>query len=544
MSEHNDFSGQAAAAPLVRLCRASVTRGGAKLLDGVDFSLCAGQRYALLGSNGAGKTTLLRLLRGDIAPDIESGRSAGEVRSYDLPGAGGPQATALGLRQRLALVSGDMQDLYATNEWPITGLDAVITGFYDTPLLYCEPTQAEREAARRSLDELGLAHLAQQRVARMSTGQARSVLLARALACGPDALFLDECLEGLDAPARAAFLAVLDRAAAADPRLAVLFCSHRTGGQGELPKCLTLAVAVQAGRIAASGPLAEVLSQLETAGPEQSAAPETQTGQPAAQAAPGFFTPAALHGDFLARIRRADVVAGDAQLLHGIDWTIRPGEHWAVLGRNGAGKTTLLSLLAGEIWPSALEGPPGGVEYGFMAQGETLDETRRRLGRVGAALDRDYGWDLTVQETVWSGGFGSIGLYAEAGPELRARADGLLEFFGLAKLAGRRIKTLSRGQLRRVMLARALAGNPALLLLDEPMAGLDARARRKARELFSRLAQAGVPLVMVTHHARDLPEEINRVLALADGRIVFRGERLEFEKQQAARPKGTACAEK
>ncbi len=532
------------AAPLVRLSRASVTRGDAKLLDGIDFSLFAGERYALLGQNGAGKTTLLRLLRGDITPDITPDRSAETVRSYDLPGAGGPQATALGLRQRLALVSGDMQDLYATNEWPITGLDAVITGFYDTPLLYCEPTQAECETARRTLDELGLAHLAQQRVARMSTGQARSVLLARALACRPDALFLDECLEGLDAPSRAAFLAVLDRAAAADPRLAVLFCSHRTSGPDELPACLTLAVAVEAGRITASGPLPEVLSRLEPAGRERTAAPEQALADPAAQAAPGIFTSPDLRGDFLARIRGADVVVDGAQLLHGIDWTIRPGEHWAVLGANGAGKTTLLSLLAGEVWPSALTGPPGVVEYGFAAEGETLDDARRRLGRVGAALDRDYGWNLTVEETVWSGGFGSIGLYAEAGPELRARAAGLLEFFGLAGLAGRRLKSLSRGQLRRVMLARALAGKPALLLLDEPMAGLDARARRKTRELFSRLALAGVPLVMVTHHVRDLPEQVNRVLAVEAGRIVFCGERAEYEKRQAARPKGTACAGK
>jgi molybdate transport system ATP-binding protein len=535
MSEHHEQH----AAPLVRLSGASVTRGDAKLLDGIDFRLGAGERYAVLGPNGAGKTTLLRLLRGDITPDLAQEKAPSEVRAYDLPGADGPQATALGLRQRLALVSGDMQDLYAKNEWAITGLDVVITGFYDTPLLYAEPTQAERETARRTLDELGLAHLAQERVARLSTGQARSILLARALACQPDALFLDECLEGLDAPSRATFLAVLDRAAAANPRLAVLFCSHRTSGPGELPACLTRAIVVEAGRITASGALSEVL-----AGLERSASPEQPLADPAAQATPEIFTPPALQGDFLARIRGADVVVDDAQLLYGINWTIRPGEHWAVLGRNGAGKTTLLSLLAGEVWPSALEGPPGMVEYGFAAEGETLDEARRSISRVGAALDRDYGWDLTVQETVWSGGFGSIGLYAEAGPELRARADTLLEFFGLANLAGRRLKSLSRGQLRRVMLARALAGNPALLLLDEPMAGLDARARKKTRELFSRLALAGVPLVMVTHHERDLPEQVNRVLAVEAGRIVFCGERAEYEKRQAARPKGTACAEK
>jgi len=248
------------------------------------------------------------------------------------------------------------------------------------------------------------------------------------------------------------------------------------------------------------------------------------------------------------RISAADVVMDGQTLLAGVEWTLRPGEHWAVLGENGAGKTTLLNLLAGDVWPSALSGAPGRVEYGFALAGETPDDTRRRIGRVGAALDRDYGWNLRVDEAVWSGAFGSIGLYAEAGPEVRERARRLLDFFGLARLAGRSIQSLSRGQLRRVMLARAMLGHegrgPDLLLLDEPMAGLDARARKTARELFSRLAGAGTPLVMVTHHLRDLPEQVNRVLRLEAGRIVFRGDKREFEARQAVRTGRTAWAMK
>jgi len=155
---------------------------------------------------------------------------------------------------------------------------------------------------------------------------------------------------------------------------------------------------------------------------------------------------------------------------------------------------------------------------------------------VGAALDRDYGWNLRVDETVWSGAFGSIGLFAEADETVRQRTRQLLEFFGLARLARRGIQTLSRGQLRRVMLARAMLGfggrGPALLLLDEPMAGLDARTRRATRELLARLAGAGTPLVIVTHHPRDLPEQVNRVLALKSGRVVFCGTRVDFDARE------------
>ncbi|MGE4264092.1 MAG: ATP-binding cassette domain-containing protein [Desulfovibrio sp.] len=531
------------AAPLVRLAGAGVTRAGARLLSGVDFSLMPGARWAVLGANGAGKTTFLRLLRGELQPD--SGTE--NARTYDLPGQGGPQGTPLGLRQRLPLVSGDMQDLYARNEWAITGLEAVLSGFYDTALLYAAPTLEQRELAQATLARLGLDHLAGERVARMSTGQARALLLARALACAPDALILDECLEGLDAPSRAVFLAALDRAAETDPRLALLFSSHRMTEPDELPACLTQALVLEGGRISASGLLEAVLADLTLRAPKASGRMEQQAATSAELALPPA-TLAAAHSDFLARITSANVVANGRPLLEDIDWTIRPGEHWAVLGKNGAGKTTLLNLLAGDIWPSALSGAPGRVEYGFALAGETPDDTRRRIGRVGAALDRDYGWNLRVDETVWSGAFGSIGLYAEPGPEARERAERLLAFFGLARLAGRAILSLSRGQLRRVMLARAMLGHqgrgPALLLLDEPVAGLDARARTSALGLFSRLAEAGTPLVMVTHHLRDLPKPVNRVLLLEAGRIGFCGDRGEFEARQAVRTGRTAWAMK
>jgi molybdate transport system ATP-binding protein len=547
------------ARPLVRIEGADVSRGGARLLEDIRFALLPGARWAVLGGNGAGKTTFLRLLRGDILPDPPVSDAGGPVRVYDLPGPGGvhkgPQTTPLGLRQHLGLVSGDMQDLYARNEWAVTAQEAVLTGFYDTPLLYAEPTQDERAAAEATLTALGLAHLAQRRMASLSSGQGRAVLLARALACKPAALLLDECLEGLDVSSRQEFLAVLDRAAQADPALAILFCSHRTD---ELPMCLDQALVLRAGRIAAQGPLAEVLAELERrrdaaahdatpgTGAEQSigSLPSETAGQMAAL----VLAPPDPAGEFLVRITGADVVIKDARILHGVDWTIRPGENWAVLGRNGAGKSTLLSLLAGDLWPSALDGEPGRVEYGFARAEDTLDDTRRRVGRVSAVIDRDYGWNLRVDETVWSGAHGSIGLYAETDDAAKARAAALMEFFGLSGLAARRIQSLSRGQLRRVMLARALMGHqaegPALLLLDEPMAGLDTRARRAARELLGRVAAAGVPLVMVTHHERDLPEQVNRVLALEAGGIVFCGEREAYGAWQAARRKRTAHAPK
>jgi len=216
-----------------------------------------------------------------------------------------------------------------------------------------------------------------------------------------------------------------------------------------------------------------------------------------------------------------------------------------VLGPNGAGKSTLLSLLAGSIWPSAVDGPPGLVEYGFAAPGENVDDVRRRIGVVSAALQAGFPYDLRVEEAVATGLDGSLDVFAEPDAANRALVARWLEFFELAKLAGRRVRSLSRGQFRRVLLARALAGSPALLILDEPMAGLDQRARGAARDLFDRLAALGVPLVMVTHHEADLPGRFlsgqsSRVLALRAGRVAFCGGGVAYAAWKAARRTGRA----
>ncbi len=244
--------------------------------------------------------------------------------------------------------------------------------------------------------------------------------------------------------------------------------------------------------------------------------------------------------EYLARITGASIDIDGARILHAVDWTIRPGEHWAVLGPNGAGKSTLLALLAGQLWPSAVDGPPGMVEYGFAAPWETVDDARRRIGVVSGALQASFPYDLLVEEAVATGLDGNLDVFTPPDAAGRARVAELLAFFELAGLAGRRLRSLSRGQQRRVLLARALAGNPALLALDEPMAGLDAKTRAATRKLFDRLAALGVPLVMVTHHEADLPgcfssEQGSRVLALRAGRVAFCGGRAAYAQWKAAR---------
>lgn len=490
---------------LVRLDGAGVTREGRALLRDAHWRPVPGQHWAVLGANGAGKTTFLRLVRGDLAPDDPG------ARTYLLGGR--KQDTPIGLRRRVGLVTSVQQDFYTLDESGITALDAVLAGFFDTPLLYEEPTPAMRAAAQEALALMGAGRLAARPMRGLSQGQARRVLLARALAPRPDILILDEFLDGLDRRARTRALEAVDRAAA---RTMLLCAAHRPE---DLPDCLTHALILDHGEVLASGPAPEVLPLY---------------GADAAPADPGRWRliPARPREKVLLRIRDAEVWLDGAPVLSDISWEVRAGENWAVLGPNGAGKSTLLRLVLALESPAAVNGPPGTVERFGLGEEEGVLAAQARMALVSPALQATYAYDLAAEEVVWSGFRGSIGLWEEPDEDERARAAEAMEFMGLTALAGRRLRSLSYGQQRKVFLARALVAAPDLLLLDEPFSGLDAASRAEARALLERLAEAGQRFLLVTHRPADMPRAVNRVLVLEEGRIAFSGTRAEFDARE------------
>lgn len=473
----------------MQLKGATLARSGRELVSGVDWVLAPGEHWALLGANGAGKSTLIGLARGDMPPT--SG-----ARTYCFDGE--RQSTPIGIRRRMALVSADLQDRYAESGWRITGREAVLAGFFDSWLLYEEPTPEMEAACARTFTELGLIGLAERRVGTMSTGELRKVLLARALVSEPALLFLDEYMDGLDAPSRASLLEVLERAAQTTQ---LVVAAHRAD---DIPPCVERALLLAEGRVAVCGSLTEVAAEYVGRSVELPTTTRYDCPVPRAEY------------DFLFRLRDGAHRMEGTPILTGIDWTMRPGECWAVLGANGSGKSTLLKLLLGLVDPvlgTTIEwfGQPGLPD---------MTEVRRRVGLVSAGLQAGYSYDLTAEEVVWSGFFGSIGLYAEVGERMKERAAEAMAFFGVDRLAARPISQLSSGQLRRVLLARAVAPGPELLFLDEPTAGLDQAARHLTLDLLQRLAESGMPLVLVTHHEEEIIPAVNRFFRLENGQAV------------------------
>jgi iron complex transport system ATP-binding protein len=223
------------------------------------------------------------------------------------------------------------------------------------------------------------------------------------------------------------------------------------------------------------------------------------------------------------QLRGVEVVAPDAArpLLHALDWTVRAGEHWAIIGANGAGKSTLLRVAAGTLKPADGSVDVLGEPHGAPG----LRDPRLRVSLLDAA-PRTFAGQLSGLDVVVLRRAGPAALLgAPPAPGDRLRACALLELLDAAKLADRRYASCSQGERQRILLARALMRDPGLLLLDEPVAGLDLPSRELLLRALERLAAQRPDLasVTVTHHLEELPATTTHALLLRQGRAVAAG---------------------
>jgi molybdate transport system ATP-binding protein len=506
-------------APLVELHDVDVRLGGRPALSGVTLVLREGESWALVGPNGSGKSTLLRVLRGELWPHHEGpGR-----RAFHL--GRGAEVSPVGARERIGLVSAELQQEYLRREWMIPVEAAIRSGFTDTvwPPDPATPAQAQRIA--EVLGAFGLGAHAGRSTLELSTGELRKVLLARAIVGRPRLLFLDEPCHGLDAPSRASFLGLVSRVVRGGTP--VVLATHR---YDELIPEITRIAVLHAGRILAQGERDEVLHRHRPARAALRPAPAAHT--PGA-AAPGVER---RHGGTVASISHADVRVDGKPVLHDVSWTVEAGESWAVVGPNGAGKSTLLRLVVGDE-----QAMPGGrVSRLDLGERANVWDVKARVGIVSPELQARHRGDVRAEDVVASGFTASVGLAEEPTPAERARAAECMRRVGVAHLAGRTVHALSYGELRKLLLARALVRDPELLVLDEPCDGLDPESRASFLDAVDGLCRAGAQVVMVTHHEEDLVPSIAHVLELADGRTVYRGPRAGWRMRGAPARDGGA----
>jgi molybdate transport system ATP-binding protein len=522
----------------------SVRRGDKWVLRDISWRLRPGERWALLGDNGAGKTQLLKLLSGDVWPTPGGREAARNTR----PRQEGPKGAApsgrgrhyrvgrravdlIEAKPRIAYVGAELQDKYARYGWNLCVRDLVATGLHRTDLLLLPVTPAQAKRVAATLRLCGLYRHAAREFLSLSYGQKRLALLARALVQGPDWLLLDEFYNGLDADYRRRIDTVL--AAAVGQGQSWVATTHRAGdvprgtgcmlelaeGRVRAVKRIRTSDLVRLTKRAAEGPRGRRRAGESVQASEPARAPGS-TREPAqarksarARVRVQAEQVAPASAPVLVRLSQVDLYVNYRPVLRGVDWQLRSGEHWAVYGANGAGKSSFLKLLYGDLSPSL----GGRIERAGFPKGTPIAEWKRLIGYVSPELQSDYAVDVRVSDLVASGRHASIGLVEEATARDRRVAATWLEFFGLRSVAERRPWELSYGQLRRALIARAMAADARILLLDEPLTGLDPTQRAIMKRLLERLMRQ-LTLVVAVHHAEDLPRGMTHGLRLHNRR--------------------------
>ncbi len=216
-------------------------------------------------------------------------------------------------------------------------------------------------------------------------------------------------------------------------------------------------------------------------------------------------------------------IYGDRYILRNINWEVKSGEHWAIIGLNGSGKTSLLNVVNGYIWPSRGEVSVLGKCFGSY----DIRELRKKIGWVSPSIQEKFYADETAEEIVLSGKFATIGLYDEPKARDIAHARLLLEQLKCARTAKEPYRTLSQGEKQKVLIARALISSPRLLVLDEPCAGLDIFSKEQLLSLVEKigLGGAGPALLYVSHRIEEILPVFTHVLVLRRGEVHSSGKR-------------------
>lgn len=473
-----------------------------RMAEPVNFTLCDGEQLAIVGPNGGGKTMLVNILTGShplLMRDPEYDFSPSDNKSVSdnikyitfRDAYGGDNDKAYYLQQRW-------------NQTEIDDATPTVAQKLDAAYKIAGNDNEQRRAFRNKLyDMFNMRVLLDKHIILLSSGELRKLKLTETLFSQPRVLIMDNPFIGLDAGTRDQ-LKELFASIVKEDHIQIILVLSKTD---DIPSFITHVVEVKDRHVGKKMTREEFLnSRIPT--------PAQVLSEVKAEAIRNLpYNNKEYHSHEVAKLNHVSIRYGSRTILKELDWTVLNGERWALSGQNGAGKSTLLSLICADNPQSyacdiALFGIPRG-------SGESIWDIKKHIGYVSPEMHRAYQKDLPAIRIVASGMKDSVGLYAKPSAEEYETCRFWLGIFGLEGKENTTFLKLSSGEQRLVLLARAFVKDPELLILDEPLHGLDNTNRMLVKNVIDTFMQReNKTLIMVTHYEEELPTCIDHKIRL------------------------------
>ena len=495
------------ALPLIDISHGVVRLPQWRLAAPLDFSLCEGEHIAIVGNNGSGKTLLADILTSrhplfprKLAPGAFTPGALDNPR-YGFSGAVADNLKYISFRD--AYGGDNDRAYYLQQRWNSFDIGE------DTPT-----ARAKLEAAyllagsdtpeRRTWQEhvyrlLDMEAFLDKCIVLLSSGELRKFRLAEALFSEPRVLMMDNPFIGLDAPTRAVVADLLTRLSREGTMQIVLILSRPE----EIPSFITHVVEVKDGVVAPKIPFKDF---------KGSPVREHVLCEEAKQAILNLPDEEAPSAEVV-RMEGVSIAYGEHVLLRNLSWRVNAGEKWLLTGRNGSGKSTLLSLVCADNPQSyACNISLFGRRRG---SGESIWDIKKHIGYVSPEMHRAYRENVPALRIVASGTSDFSGLYKRISEEETEKCRFWMRIFGIESLADRPFLSLSDGEQRLLLVARAFVKDPGLLILDEPLHGLDPMRRRLVLDIIEAFcSRPSKTLIMVTHYEDEVPRCIGHRIVL------------------------------
>lgn len=457
----------------------------------INWAIKKNEHWAIIGPNGGGKTILTDILTAKYA------LKSGEVICKDKSGHNLPISSAVknvAFRDIYSII--DTQNSYYQQRWNKGDEQEV-------PRVKDLVAKADKEWLAQLVEWFNISELIEKEVNMLSSGELRKFLIVRSLLSKPRILILDNPFIGLDAASRVVLNDLFKRLTNIGDVQIVLVLSN----PNDIPELVTHVLPIKNKQIYPTQSRTDFLKNQQLINELF----EVHSIDSLSQLKNSYVNDA-INFENAAIMNKIHIKYGTRTILKDLDWQVRRGEKWALLGVNGAGKSTLLSLVCGDN-PQAYANDITLFDR-KRGSGESIWDIKKRIGYISPEMHLYYLKNVRTLDVVGSGFFDTIGLYRKCSSEQEEAALKWMELFGISHVKDISFLNISSGEQRLALLARVFVKNPDLLILDEPLHGLDVSNKKKVKAIIEQFCDTDKSLVYVTHYEEEIPGIVDKRLVL------------------------------